>query len=122
MSKCENCIHYEVCETFGNTRCRLEHNCRNFKDKSLCVELPCKVGDTVYMPWEWNGQTGIACLKVTNITNIIGFGWDFGTDFDTDDEAYADKYNLGRFYLHEIGKTVFLDRGEAEKKLKELGE
>ena len=47
MSKCENCIHYDVCEMFGNIRYREEHSCRTFKDKSLFVELPCKVGDKV---------------------------------------------------------------------------
>ena len=81
------------------------------------VVTPCKVGDTVWMPWEWNGAKGIACLKVTTISNIFGFGWSIGTDFDTDDEGYADKYKCGRFEFEDIGKTVFLTREEAEKAL-----
>lgn len=55
MSKCENCIHYDVCldieESLGQIlNCiSIKHiGCRYFKDKSLFVELPCKVGDTVY--------------------------------------------------------------------------
>ncbi len=80
---------------------------------------PCKVGDTVFMPWEWKGQKGVACLKVTAMRNILGFGWGLGTDFDTDDEGYADKYNCGNFKFDDVGKTVFITREEAEKALKE---
>ena len=29
--------------------------CEGFKDKSRIVELPCKVGDAVYVPWHWDG-------------------------------------------------------------------
>ena len=52
------------------------------------IVLPCKMGDALYMPWEWNGQKGIAYLTVTVLRCISGFGWSFGTDFDTDDEDY----------------------------------
>lgn len=43
MSKCENCIHYEACESLGNSVAQIRrmtiHNCRHFKDKSLFVEV-----------------------------------------------------------------------------------
>lgn len=51
MSKCENCIHYEVCShqsrmwedegyrTDFNTRDDAEKICEQFKDKSLFVEI-----------------------------------------------------------------------------------
>ena len=109
----ENYIHGDVC----GCRTYEDELCDNFKDKSLFIELPCKVGDTVYMPWEWNGAKGIACLKVTTMSNILGFDWSCGTDFDTDDEGYADEYNCGRFKFDDIGKTVFLTREEAEAKM-----
>ena len=48
MSKCENCIHYERCDSLSET-VNENYQCDYFKDKSLCVELPCKVGDTVYI-------------------------------------------------------------------------
>jgi len=82
---------------------------------------PCKVGDTVYMPWEWNGAKGIACLKVTAMSNVLGFGWSVGTDFDTDDEGYADKYNCGLFKFNDFGKTVFLTEDEAMENQKKNG-
>ena len=86
------------------------------KQSENTVELPCKVGDMVYMPWEWNDVKSIACLKVTTMSNILGFGWSFGTDFDTDDEGYAEKYNYGRFKFDDVGKIVFLTLEDAERR------
>lgn len=82
------------------------------------IEVPCKIGDTIYLPWEWNGQKGIDCLTVTVLRCIVGLGWSFGTDFDTDDEDYYEAYNCGSFKLKDFGKTVFLSRDEAEAKMK----
>lgn len=51
---CEDCIHYDVCSyeesnisgnEFAN---KVEELCGFLKDKSIFVELPCMVGDTVY--------------------------------------------------------------------------
>ena len=84
--------------------------------------LPCKVGDMVYMPWCWNEQKGIACLKVTVLKNILGFEWTYGTDFNSDDEEYSEKYNYGHFCFADIGKTIFLTFEEAEKALTEIGD
>ena len=74
------------------------------------------------MPWEWNGQKGIAYLTVTVLRCISGFGWSFGTDFDTDDEDYYEAYNCGSFKPKDIGKIVFLTQEEAERALKEGAE
>lgn len=48
---CNNCIHYEVCEGWqvDERRETLANGCTDFKDKSKYIELPCKVGDTVYV-------------------------------------------------------------------------
>ena len=88
------------------------------KQSENVIELPCKIGDLLYMPWEWNGQKGIACLTVTVLSCIIGLGWSFRTDFDTDDDDYYEAYNCGSFKLEDFGKTVFLTRKEAEAKMK----
>ena len=104
------------------TRCPicLNGNLAEFEDDKESDDImpPCKVGDLIYMPWEWNGQKGVACLKVTHLTNILDFGWSCGTDFNTDDDDYAEKYNEGRFIVEDFGKTVFLTREEAEQALK----
>ena len=79
---------------------------------------PCKVGDKLYMPWEWNGVQGVACLKVTTMTNILGFGWSCGTDLNSDDDGFLDKYNYGLLKFDDVGKTAFLTKEEAEAKMK----
>ena len=60
MSKCENCVHYDVCAElhayyhkvdkekvipFMVDKNSEELNCDHFKDKSLIVELPCRCKD-----------------------------------------------------------------------------
>lgn len=56
---CKDCIHFDVCsdrkiynENFGtleNDVQNAETRCTAFKDKSKYIELPCKIGDTVYV-------------------------------------------------------------------------
>ena len=46
---CKDCIHYKVCDDKRrNNHTVSQSTCKHFADKSLVVELPCKVGDTVY--------------------------------------------------------------------------
>ena len=83
------------------------------------VELPCKVGDTVYMPWTWGGTSGIANLKVCYITLFEGeFLCD--TDLESDDIDYKRKYNFGQFREYDFGLKVFITREAAEARLAEL--
>ena len=57
MKTCKDCIHYDMCEyeypdfvhEKEDKNADMEKECIQFKDKSLFVELPCKVGDTVYL-------------------------------------------------------------------------
>lgn len=48
MASCKDCINYDVCSTKG-ANCDRGNNCVMFKDRTRFVELPCKVGDTVYI-------------------------------------------------------------------------
>ena len=48
---CKGCAHYDVCVFWigmGVEKMQMK-NCMYFKDKSSIVELPCKVGDTVWI-------------------------------------------------------------------------
>lgn len=66
MPKCEICYHYDVCKNYLK---ELNYTigvdvratkCPFFKNKSLMLELPVKVGDTVYKLWYTechNGET-----------------------------------------------------------------
>ena len=79
---------------------------------------PCKVGDTVYMPWQWRGKDGIAILTVERIS-ITGARTAVRTDFYSDSCAYFHKYKCGVFGFDDFGKHIFLTKEEAEKALAE---
>lgn len=75
--KCENCICNPVCD---HNKYGFE-NCNNFKDKSLCVELPCKVDDEVWAvlsiggiqwtDWYYIGQGKIKGYQITITGDIV---------------------------------------------------
>lgn len=54
---CKDCIHCEMCKRIDDKmevknmslNETIQEMCRDFKDKSKYIELPCKVGDTVYV-------------------------------------------------------------------------
>lgn len=80
------------------------------EEQGLLVRLPCKVGDTVYVPT----RVLVSEFKITAIfCDIHGtyFYWLF----------YCGIYErTSGFSERDIGKTVFLTREEAEKKLEEM--
>ena len=65
MSKaCTDCIHCDVCAKYNKVYEReLSHRycteCKDFKDKSRYIELPCAVGDTVYRIYRWTNEKPI---------------------------------------------------------------
>lgn len=94
----------------------------NYLINSGVIVPPCKVGQTVYMPWEWNGTKAVAILEVTRIVDDFTERSPYvNTNFLSDDEDYWVAYNCGRFEFKDFGKTVFLTREEAEKALAERG-
>ncbi|MBR2312192.1 MAG: hypothetical protein IKA46_02770 [Clostridia bacterium] len=81
---------------------------------------PCKVGQTVYVPWRYAFQRGIATVEVqeiklydTNPSHCM-----FLIDMESDNECFNQSFG-GWKTEQSIGKTVFLTREEAEKALKE---
>lgn len=82
----------------------------DLETQGLLVRLPCKVGDTVYVPT----RVLVSEFKITAIfCDIHGtyFYWLF----------YCGIYErTSGFSECDIGKTVFLTREEAEKKLEEM--
>lgn len=84
------------------------------------VELKAKVGDTIYMPWIWNGNSGIVGIIVREI-QIAGDGDKYYiTSFTTNDLAFAAHYKFGKFQEDYFGKMVFTTREAAEARLAEL--
>ena len=116
---CKDCVHYEVCKDYVESALDgLQYNdsqmngddCEFFKDRSRFVELPCKVGDTVFVVEEIAEERKI----IKDHVETIGIGY------------YADGVNIYQFdgiktdgYFEDFGKNVFLTREEAEQALKE---
>lgn len=110
MSKCENCICNPVCD---HNKYGFE-NCNSFKDKSFIVELPCKVGDTIYFVYETD-----------NDTMFIDKGKVEGFSIGDKNEGiwFRGIYENLSSYWHtalSINDTVFLTKEQAEEKLKEI--
>lgn len=82
----------------------------DLEEQGLLVRLPCKVGDTVYVPT----RNFISELRITMVSvdmHEAYFSWMLNSGI------YP---NLDGFHGYELGKTVFLTREEAEKKMEEL--
>ena len=55
MASCKECIHFDRCKglyKFDRLQKAVSKGCSYFRDRSRFVELPCKVGDTVYAYWD----------------------------------------------------------------------
>ncbi|MBS7122987.1 MAG: hypothetical protein KH086_01270 [Coprobacillus sp.] len=91
---------------------------KDLEEQGLLVRLPCKIGDTV-----WDNDFG---YPESYEIKAFSYGYcDSYVEPDIEDEIifYYENYSgsiTGAFPMSEIGKTVFLTREEAEKKLKEM--
>ena len=129
MASCKDCVHVEVCSkknlhvavgmniTPRFKYERIEQECEHFKDRSRFVELPCKVGDKVYLDnlhikyadvigIYIDAFGGVFDLRIyTNIQLANGFGYEY---FISKDYTFED-----------IGKRIFLTKEAAEQAEKE---
>ena len=83
---------------------------KDLEEHGLLVRLPCKVGDTVYVPT----RNFVSELRITMVSvnmHEAYFSWMLNSGI------YP---NLDGFSGNKLGKTVFLTREEAEKKLEEI--
>lgn len=106
-----------------------EHNqlrqIENLIENGTLIELPCKVGDTVYEIYK-------NCSKCSHFKET---GWEYDCWCDFDGEEYKNMFEFDgdndciyiieeiKFdypHIQHFGKTVFLTKSEAEAKLKEL--
>lgn len=119
---CKDCLHYEACDRLADAK--LGHGimqvktgvCKCFSDKSAWVNPPCKVGDTIFLPREWNGENGIARITILRMVLTEDESY-IETDFDSDDYDYFMKYNCGLFWFEDFGEIVFTTKEKAEKAL-----
>lgn len=116
MATCKDCVHYKLCGVFGYVS--PVESCGFYTDRSLFVELPCKVGDTVYF-----NNVHLRYAKVIAIY-IDAFGGMFDLDVTTNIETVAGyEHFINKDYTFgDIGRRLFLTREAAERALKEREE
>ena len=110
----------DCAEKYGQVAKWLEElkSYKDLEEQGLLVRLPCKIGDTV-----WDNDFG---YPESYEIKAFSYGYcDSYVEPDIEDEIifYYENYSgsiTGAFPMSEIGKTVFLTREEAEKKLKEM--
>lgn len=120
MSKCEceKCLHYDACKKISDVHGLAFGSspfCDHYKSKSLFVELPCAVSDIVYVTD--NKPNEVTECKITSFTidcdGVSHFSYE---PLNKREAGFASCSSL----IAEWGDTVFLDRAEAENKLKEM--
>lgn len=137
MKTCKDCIHYDVCNKQKITNHKISQSvCKHFKDKSLVLNLPCKVGDTVYAIGDKNGNQIKECIvsdfsfaSAENFQVNVCFECDYDCDgcyFNDWSQSYCGEwscngeYGNGLISVDDFGKTVFLTKESAEQALKEM--
>lgn len=113
MVTCKDCIHFDVCD-YCEMTVENPYLCDFFKDRSRFVELPCKVGDTVYF-----NNVHLRYARVIAIY-IDASGGMFDLDITTNiATATGYEHFINKDYTFEdIGRRLFLTREEAEQALK----
>ena len=120
---CKDCYHYEKCYFEALRTAHLtgrdyreivcidnQISCKFFKDKSLIVELPCKVGEELFLTDYLMYHHRLKEYKFIGerVVMII--------------ECFELQRTCKRFVVEHFGVTVFADKSKAEAKLKELSE
>lgn len=98
------------------------HHCRmileklaeyeDLEEQGLLVRLPCKVGDTVYVKLSAYCKTKYTEAQVRDYTHFISCGFCV--------VVTSEKFDKQSIPFSEFGKSIFLTREEAEKKLEEM--
>lgn len=125
MQRLTTSINGNVC--YRNTICTLEdvleklYELENKQEQGLLIELPCKVGDTVYVIGSLSefGATEEIELEVFEcVVNKITLNYKYGNTMQMDCKEHS---SFGwSMNIKKINELVFLTKEEAEQKLKEL--
>ena len=119
MKTCKDCIHFDTCYIVEVSNDIADYCCSDFKDVSKFIEKPFNLRDKIYIITKYSHSSPheiIECI-VTKMSLKDG-----STIIFSCYGLYANNnyYRSGNFKTSSIGKTVFLTREEAEKKLEEL--
>ena len=131
MATCKDCMHYDLCSSCSRIQLgwnvntvgyveNVEEICKHFADSSRFVELPCKVGDMVYMITEQMQKVGRKKVTKTVIVECCVDNFRIG-DAGYPSAALCDNENAWHYGVEPkmFGEIIFLSHEEAEQALKE---
>ena len=125
-SNCEGCaIGEKIARLVRQNKSLKAENAELKARIEKAVELKAKVGDTVYMPWVYDGVSDIAKSHICSIimdSETVTYAVDFIADLGDAEKGFVEKYKHGQFTKEDFGKIVFTDYTEAEARLKEIVE
>ena len=124
---CDDCplVEYGDCEEisrryFYDRFKELEAENAELRERlDKAVELPCKAGDKVYIPWAWDNQSGIVEAPVVTI-RLYPYTRKYEIRLETNSLTFAQKYQYGNFNDKDFGTLIFTTREAAEARLREL--
>ena len=122
MKTCEDCIHCNVCllyDAFDYKEPIPVNDCVFFKDKARFIEKPFNIRDHICIITKYSHSSPYEIINC--MVTKMRFK-DNGEITFSCVGHYANNYRYvsGNFKTSSIGKTVFLTREEAEKKLEEM--
>ena len=88
------------------------------------VVVKAKVDDTIYLPWIYDGVSGVGKLQVCAVHFLMEGSVIYATDLDDglgeQEIDFLSKYHYGNFSDDDFGIMVFTDEQAAEARLEEL--
>jgi hypothetical protein len=120
---CKDCVHYKVCKKYNNVyerelSERYCAECPHFKNKANFVELPCKVGDGIWVVEE----DDITCYMFLAKSKgcVIATSWinDYDLDETIEYHIAETQDNLDTDLVVFPEEYCFATKEEAEQKLK----
>lgn len=112
MSTCKDCLCFGMC-LLSSEKAGV---CEEFKDRSKFIELPCKVGDTVYF-YDTFGVVLPYFVETLNISyykkNLNYYTYEANCT-NVEENELLDSID---FDVEDIGESVFLTKEEAEQAL-----
>lgn len=126
MRTCKTCIHHNVCLKHSlSTLKPLDENidrseCKEYLTKSeskSSFDIPCKIGDTVYLPYPFKNPEVMQVGKVKDIKMYT-----FGQISVIIDEWKLSQFCPSIFRPSDFNSIIFLDKEVAKSEMKRIKE
>ena len=116
-TNCENCFHYDACLTWAEGFNFGKDNdiCRYYKDRKLCLEAPCAVGDKVYAIRDDIGQYSRAVICTVDAIHFGIGGGGYMRLRPIIQEWVGNRSITYKYAFSSVGRRVFLSADEADE-------